>query len=110
MTVFTDSAEMYGSRLEELTAARGAYQTAQAAKDLEGPVLHQGIDYFKEFSYYDRKAVHNLKYYTWVEQQGKTYEEILEQWNPEFWRDIFDNEIGYFDQLIEDFNKEVGLI
>jgi hypothetical protein len=28
----------------------------------------------------DRKRVHNLKYYTWVEQQGKTYEEIQAQW------------------------------
>ncbi len=110
MTVFTDSAELYQSRLDELTQTRGTYAAAQAAKDIEGPILHQGIDYFKEFTYYDRKAVHNLKYYTWVEQQGKTYEEILEQWNPEFWRDIFDNEIAYWDQLIEDFNKEVGLI
>ncbi len=110
MTVFTDSAEMYQSRLTELTRERGAYNAAQAAKDLEGPVHHQGIDFFKEFTYYERKAVHNLKYYTWVEQQGKTYEEILEQWNPEYWRELFDNEIGYFDQLIEEFNKEVGLI
>ncbi len=110
MTVFTDSAEMYQSRLAELAKERGAYNTAQAAKDLEGPAHHQGVDFFKEFTYYDRKAVHNLKYYTWVEQQGKTYEEILEQWNPEFWRELFDSEIGYFDQLIEEFNREVGLI
>ncbi len=110
MTVFTDSAEMYQSRLAELAKERGAYNTAQAAKDLEGPAHHQGVDFFKEFNYYDRKAVHNLKYYTWVEQQGKTYEEILEQWNPEFWRELFDSEIGYFDQLIEEFNREVGLI
>ena len=30
----------------------------------------------QELSYYDRKRIHNLKYYTWVEQQGKSYEEI----------------------------------
>jgi hypothetical protein len=26
-----------------------------------------------------------LKYYTWVEQQGKTVEELNAQRNPEFW-------------------------
>jgi hypothetical protein len=33
-------------------------------------------DHLQELTYTDRKRVHNLKYYTWVEQQGKTYEEI----------------------------------
>lgn len=110
LTVFTDSAEMYRSRIEELHQQRGAYQNLHAAKDLEGPLHHQGIDFFKELTYYERKAIHNLKYYTWVEQQGKTYEEILEQWNPEYWRSLFEDEVSYFDQLIEEFNHEVGLI
>ncbi len=42
-----------------------------------------------ELTYPDRKRVHNLKYYTWVEQQGKTYEEIQAQWyDPNYWTDI----------------------
>lgn len=109
-TVFTDSAEMYHSRVAELKQERGAYNTMQAARDLEGPLHHQGIDYFQELTYHDRKRVHNLKYYTWIEQQGRTYEEILEQWNPEYWRSLFEDEIAYWDQLIEEFNKEVGLV
>jgi hypothetical protein len=32
-----------------------------------------------------RNRWHNLKYYTWVEQQGKTVEELDAQRNPEFW-------------------------
>ena len=40
--------------------------------DYAGPLAHQGVDYFKELTYPERKAIHNLKYYTWVEQQGKT--------------------------------------
>jgi len=75
-TVFTDSMELYGSRLEELRAAEGPYGPLPAARDHAAVLLHQGIDYFKELTYYDRKAIHNLKYYTWVEQQGKTYAEI----------------------------------
>lgn len=103
-TIFTDSVDLYRSRLEELRKERGNYSTIEAAQDFAGPLAHQSIDFFKELSYYDRKAIHNLKYYTWVEQQGKTYEEIMEQWEPQYWLDLFENEVGYFDQLITEFN------
>jgi hypothetical protein len=49
-----------------------------------------------------------LKYYTWVEQQGKTATELTEQWEPEYWRALFEDEVTYFDQLIEEFNKQAG--
>jgi cysteine synthase len=104
-TIFTDSVELYQSRLMELSKERGKYSAIQAAKDHAGPLAHQNIDFFKELGYYDRKAIHNLKYYTWVEQQGKTYEEINAQWDPEYWRDLFEDEVGYFDQLIDEFNS-----
>jgi len=53
--------------------------------------------------------VHNLKYFTWVEQQGKTSEELTAQWQPEFWVKMFTDEIGAFERLIAEFNREVGL-
>jgi len=104
-TVFTDSLELYESRILELRAQRGKYSTLDAARDFAGPLAHQSIDYFKELGYYDRKAIHNLKYYTWVEQQGKTYEEINAQWDPEYWRKLFEDEVEYFDELITEFNS-----
>jgi cysteine synthase len=104
-TVFTDSVDLYQSRLEELRRERGSYSAIQAAKDHAGPLAHQSIDFYKELTYYERKAIHNLKYYTWVEQQGKTYEEINAQWDPEYWRGLFEDEVGYFDQLIGEFNS-----
>ncbi len=79
-----------------------------AAKDHAGPLVHQSLDYFKELTYYERKAIHNLKYFTWVEQQGKTYEEIIAQWDPEYWRSLFEDEVAYFDKMIEEFNAKVG--
>jgi cysteine synthase A len=103
-TIFTDSVDLYRSRLEELRKERGAYSTIEAAKDHAGPLAHQSIDFFKELSYYERKAIHNLKYFTWVEQQGKTYEELNAQWDPEYWRSLFEDEVGYFDKLITEFN------
>ena len=106
-TIFTDSTELYRSRLKELEKEKGKYSLIKAAKDHAGPVAHQSIDYFKELSYYDRKAIHNLKYFTWVEQQGKTYEEINEQWDPEYWRSLFEDEVKEFDKLIGEFNAEV---
>ena len=33
-------------------------------------------DAMAELNYYDRKRVHNLKYYTWVEQQGRDMHEL----------------------------------
>jgi cysteine synthase len=108
-TIFTDSVEMYRSRLEELTTERGAFTPVDAAKTHTGSLERQAVDHFKELTYTDRKAIHNLKYYTWVEQQGKTYEEICAQWDPEYWRQIFEEEAAEFDQLIEGFNREVGL-
>ena len=107
MTVFTDSVEMYRSRLAELSDERGEYSETQAAMDFAGPIAHQGIDFFKELSYYDRKAIHNLKYFTWVEQQGKTSDELKEQWDPSYWKGIFEEEVVLFDKLIDEFNQEV---
>jgi len=108
LTVFTDSMDLYKSRVAELHAERGPYQTKDAVADFSGPLAHQSIDYFKELTYPERKAIHNLKYYTWVEQQGKTVQELNEQWDPEYWRALFEDEVVYFDQLIEEFNRPAG--
>jgi cysteine synthase len=104
-TVFTDSAELYGSRVGELKHERGAYRARQAVADFAGPLAHQSVDYFKELTFPERKAIHHLKYYTWVEQQGKSCEELNAQWNPDYWRELFEDEVAYFDRLISDFNR-----
>ena len=108
-TVFTDSAEMYGSRLEEMRAADGKYTAGQAAADLARYLHGAAIDSMKELGYYDRKALHNLKYFTWVEQQGRTSQELDELWSQEFWDRTFD-EVAHFDELIEDFNQRTGVL
>lgn len=107
-TVFTDSAKMYQSRLEELEHERGLYKIANAECDLTGPLAMQGTDNFKELTLRDRKAIHNLKYFTWVEQQGKTCDELNAQWEPEYWRALFEDEVDEFDRLIGEFNAIAG--
>ena len=108
LTIFTDSTDLYQSRLKELEEERGKYSLIQAAQDHAGPLLHQNIDFFKELSYYDRKSIHHLKYFTWVEQQGKSSDDLNAQWNPEYWDTLFEKEVVYFDKLIEEFNRAVA--
>jgi len=107
LTVFTDSTELYQSRLAELQAEHGAYRAKDAVADFAGPLAHQGVDHFKELTYPERKAIHNLKYYTWVEQQGKTSADLSAQWEPDYWRALFEDEVGRFDELIEAFNGAI---
>ncbi len=104
-TIFTDSAEMYQSRIKEQTELKGAYTELQAALDREAAINAQSYDNLLELSYQDKKRIHNLKYYTWVEQQGKTYEEIKQQWEPEYWTETFESNLDTLDKAIEAFNQ-----
>ena len=109
ITLGTDSMDMYGSRLEELTAERGEFSALDASASYARYLMGTGIDHVHELSYYERKRIHNLKYYTWVEQQGKTYEEIQAQWyDPEYWTSI-QKMADPIDDLIDAFNDRVGL-
>jgi len=75
--------------------------------DFAGPVRSQSVAHFKELTYADRRAIHNLKYYTWVEQQGRSVEELDAQWDPEYWRSKFEDEAAGFDRQIAAFNRKV---
>jgi hypothetical protein len=102
--------EMYGSRVQELREEEGAYTELDASADFARYLHGTTIDYMQELSYYDRKRIHNLKYYTWVEQQGRTYEEIQAQWyDPNYWTSIHGH-VDEMDALINDFNERVGLV
>jgi len=108
-TIFTDSVEMYYSRLEEMNENWGAYNKTQALIDWNAVVKKQSIDYFKELNYYDRKRIHNLKYFTWIEQQGKDVAELDAQWYDEkYWNERFSS-AQHWDELIKDFNKKVDI-
>ena len=112
LTVFTDSMEMYGSRLEEMRTERGkAYTAANAAVDHGRHVLGINREAMLEMNYYDKLRVHNLKYYTWIEQQGKTSEELNAQWYDydEYWGSIR-SMADAIDERIEAFNARVGLL
>ncbi|OFX18319.1 MAG: pyridoxal-5-phosphate-dependent protein subunit beta [Bacteroidetes bacterium GWA2_31_9] len=109
-TLATDSAVMYGSRLDELTHEKGKYNDIQAIKDYEKCILGQVTDNMRELNYQDQKAIHNLKYFTWVEQQAKEVEDLNQLWyDHDLWQNLF-NQPKVWDEMIEQFNDETGLL
>jgi cysteine synthase len=110
LTVLTDSMELYDSRIEEYRREFGEFTASHAAEAFARDLQGETTDDLLELSYRERRRVHNLKYYTWVEQQGKTYEEILEQWyDPNYWTEL-QGEVEAIDALITEFNERVGLM
>lgn len=107
-TVLTDTSVLYQSRIRELAAASGEYSYCKAAVDHASAMLGLRTDYVRELTYPDRKQIHNLKYYTWVEQQGHSAAELNALWyEPEKTWDSVHKDIDELDELITDFNKAV---
>jgi cysteine synthase len=110
LTVLTDSMELYQSRLKDMHEEFGEYTELEASADYARWLLGESTDNLLELRYTDRRRVHQLKYFTWVEQQGRTYDEIQAQWyDSEYWINI-QEQTQDIDILIEDFNRKVGLI
>ncbi|MEJ5273120.1 MAG: pyridoxal-phosphate dependent enzyme [Spirochaetota bacterium] len=107
VTILTDSMELYKSRIIELRDQLGEYNIQKAAVDYYSTLINQKIDNFIELGYRDRKKIHNLKYFTWVEQQGKTVEELNKLWyDKTFWQELRQL-TPKIDKLIEEFDREV---
>ncbi|MBS3768127.1 MAG: pyridoxal-5-phosphate-dependent protein subunit beta, partial [Candidatus Cloacimonetes bacterium] len=109
-TIATDSMEMYQSRMQEAKEKYGDYDKPKAYKDFERYILGQDKDNMLELSYWDKKRMHNLKYFTWIEQQGKKLEELNAQWYDEnYWKEKF-HSYQDWDELIKEFNDRTGLM
>ena len=110
LTVLTDGMELYESRLVEMQEEMGEYSQKQAAVDDARWLKGVTTDYMEDLTYTGKKRVHNLKYFTWVEQQGKTYEEIQAQWyQRDYWTEI-QAQVPEIDAKIKEFNEQVGLL
>jgi cysteine synthase len=112
MTVLTDSAEMYQSRLAEMETQRDRkYTKTDAAVDHNRSVLGVRTDNMEELTYLSRKRIHNLKYYTWIEQQKYDLDDLNAQWYDydNYWGKL--HQMGpELDKLIEQFNERTGLM
>lgn len=84
VTIATDWMDRYYSVMAEMTRTYGVMDEAEATARAH-IFLDQKTDWVKEGTVDVRKQWHNLKYYTWVEQQGKTVQELNAQLDPEWW-------------------------
>ena len=111
LTVLTDSAAMYQSRITELDENHGAYNDREAAIDHHLHILGLKTDNLLELTYAERKRVHNLKYYTWVEQQARNVEDLNALWydTKGTW-DAVHAQVTEMDELINEFNEATGLL
>lgn len=110
LTVATDSTDMYASRLSELDEEHGPYTREQAARDRAGSLLGQRTDHYRELTFPAKRSIHNLKYYTWVEQQQMEVEDLNALWSDRgIWDRIF-AQPARWDEMIEEFNAETGVL
>ena len=86
VTVATDGFDRYPSVLRRLDAERGPMDGEEARRRL---ALFRGqkTDWILEGSRDVHRRWHNQKYFTWVEQQGRSVEELRAQEDPDFWRE-----------------------
>ncbi len=85
VTVCTDDIGRYGSVMDWLSSKEGPMDEAVATARMTSIFHGAGLDWIQEGTVENRNRWHNLKYYTWVEQQGKTVEELDAQKDPEWW-------------------------
>jgi cysteine synthase len=109
-TPLTDSMELYSSRMQEAEQAHGPYTTRMADQHYARYLQGISTDHLRELNYADQKALHNFKYFTWVEQQGRSSGELRQLWDEDFWHEVFSQHVvDEWDRLIDAFNDETGL-
>ncbi len=108
ISVCTDSMKLYQSRLKE---RKNEYTRDDAIEAYTRCLMGQGTDNCKELTYIDKKRCHSLKYFTWIEQQGKTTNELNDQWyDDNYWDDrLSEKVVDMYDSWIKEFNKKTGL-
>jgi cysteine synthase len=85
VTVATDALDRYHSVMADMAQTFGTLDEATAVGRVESIFHGMRTDWIMEGTRDARDRWHNLKYYTWVEQQGKTVEELDAQRDPAWW-------------------------
>ena len=85
VTIATDNVNRYHSTMQWMEQQHGPLDEVASMTRIGGILRHQKTDWFKDGTPDNRRQWHNLKYYTWVEQQGKTVQELNAQLDPEWW-------------------------
>lgn len=105
VTVFTDAIDRYHSVMDWLREEEGVMDEAMAAHRMGSTFHGQKTDWISEGTEESRERWHNLKYYTWVEQQAKSVEELDAQRDPAWW-EAHQQMVSEIDEKIVAFRKE----
>ncbi len=105
VTICTDAIDRYYSVMDWLEREEGKMDEAMAAYRMASTFHGQKLDWILEGTREVRQRWHNLKYYTWVEQQGKTVEELDAQRDPAWWQE-HQQMVAEIDRRIMAFRKE----
>ncbi len=85
VTILTDAIDRYHSVMDQMTETYGPMDETEAAVRLVSIFHKQKLDWISEATREARNRWHNLKYYTWIEQQGKTLKELEAQRHQDYW-------------------------
>jgi len=106
VTAATDSLDRYHSEMDKLRGREGALDEARAVGHIEGIFHAQKTDWVQDGTQLNHERWHNLKYYTWVEQQGKTVEELDAQRDPAWW-EAHQTRVAEIDERLKEVRGQV---
>jgi cysteine synthase len=84
VTIATDSFDRYPSVLRRLDQTNGPMTREEALRRVE-VFRNAKLDFVQEGTRQNRRRWHNQKYFTWVEQQGRTVAELEALLDQDFW-------------------------
>ena len=87
VTVATDALDRYYSVMDNMAERFGVLDEAAAVGRVEGIFHSMKTDWIMPGTPEARARWHNLKYYTWVEQQFKAVEDLDDQRDPAWWQE-----------------------
>ena len=85
VTIATDGFDRYPSVMKRLNETAGKMTKDEAKRRLDIFRKADIKDWVQEGTPYNRTRWHNQKYFTWVEQQGKSIDELRALTDPSFW-------------------------
>jgi hypothetical protein len=85
VTIATDGLDRYGSVMNDMRRDYGVVDQTEAVARVRSLFHGLKTDWIFDGTPDNRDRWHNLKYYTWVEQQGKSVEELDAQKSPAWW-------------------------
>lgn len=108
VTIATDAIDRYHSVMQDMADRFGKLDEAAAVGRVEGIFRAVRTDWVMDGTRDARERWHNLKYYTWVEQQGKSVAELDAQRDRAWW-ESHQALVSEMDAKLTEMRNEAGL-